>query len=80
MREQVRRPSAASPAAARPGIPPFAISRRRLLASAAGSLAAALLGEAGLAAVAKLRRVGLIGAGWYGKSVNAGRKVQRAAG
>jgi predicted dehydrogenase len=68
MREQVRRPSAASPAAARPGIPPFAISRRRLLASAAGSLAAALLGEAGLAAVAKPRRVGLIGAGWYGKS------------
>lgn len=46
----------------------FSISRRRLLATAAGSLAAGLFGEAGLAALAKPRRVGLIGAGWYGKS------------
>ncbi len=46
----------------------FAISRRRLLGTAAGSLAFGLLGEAGATAVAKPRRVGLIGAGWYGKS------------
>ncbi len=47
---------------------PFSISRRRLLATAAGGAAFALFGEEGLAAVAKPRRVGLIGAGWYGKS------------
>jgi predicted dehydrogenase len=46
----------------------FSISRRRLLATAAGGVAFGLLGEDGLAAVAKPRRVGLIGAGWYGKS------------
>jgi predicted dehydrogenase len=46
----------------------FSISRRRLLATAAGSLAAGLFGEDGLASLAKPRRVGLIGTGWYGKS------------
>jgi len=53
-----------------PPSPPsrFFINRRRLLCTAAGALAAGLRGDVGLAAVAKPRRVGLIGAGWYGKS------------
>lgn len=48
--------------------PSIAVSRRTLLRTAVGALAAALHGEAGVAAVARPRRVGLIGAGWYGKS------------
>ncbi|MFM8635008.1 MAG: Gfo/Idh/MocA family protein [Planctomycetia bacterium] len=51
-----------------PASAPFSISRRRLLATATGGLAFGLFGEHGLAAVAKPRRVGLIGAGWYGTS------------
>lgn len=47
----------------------FNISRRRFLRSAAGAFAASALGAYGADLVnRKPRRVGLIGAGWYGKS------------
>ena len=47
----------------------FHISRRRFLQSASASLALSALGAHGLDVVhAKPKRVGLIGAGWYGKS------------
>lgn len=51
-------------------IPPvFSIARRRFLQSAAGMLSLSALGQDGPDIVnAKKRRVGLIGAGWYGKS------------
>ncbi|HRY50471.1 MAG TPA: Gfo/Idh/MocA family oxidoreductase [Candidatus Paceibacterota bacterium] len=48
---------------------PFAINRRRFLYTASASLAYAVLGAYGADLVnRKPRRVGLIGAGWYGKS------------
>ena len=46
----------------------FNISRRRFLQSASASLAYAALGAYGVDLVQRPRRVGLIGAGWYGKS------------
>lgn len=47
----------------------FAIARRRFLQSAPGLLALSVLGQDGPDLVnQKTRRVGLIGAGWYGKS------------
>jgi predicted dehydrogenase len=47
----------------------FMINRRRFLQTASASLALSAFGARGLAAVnSKPRRVGLIGAGWYGKS------------
>lgn len=49
--------------------PVFSIARRRFLQSAAGMLTLSALGQDGPDIVnAKTRRVGLIGAGWYGKS------------
>jgi predicted dehydrogenase len=51
-----------------PALPPFNISRRRFLQTAAGGLALSTLGAYGADVVQKPRRVGLIGAGWYGKS------------
>jgi predicted dehydrogenase len=49
--------------------PAFSIARRRFLQSAAGMLTLSALGQDGPDIVnAKTRRVGLIGAGWYGKS------------
>lgn len=54
-------------AASRPQ--PFAIARRRFLQTAAAGLAMSTLGAYGVDLVQrKPRRVGLIGAGWYGKS------------
>lgn len=48
---------------------PFHINRRRFLQGAAASLAVSTLGAYGVDLVnRKPRRVGLIGAGWYGKS------------
>jgi predicted dehydrogenase len=48
---------------------PFHINRRRFLQSASASLALSTLGAYGVDLVnRKPRRVGLIGAGWYGKS------------
>jgi len=48
---------------------PFHISRRRFLQTASASLALSALGARGVEiAAGKTRRVGLIGAGWYGKS------------
>ena len=49
-------------------LPRFSVPRRRFLRSAAGTLALAALGPDALEAAAVPRRVGLIGAGWYGKS------------
>lgn len=46
----------------------FHISRRRFLQSSAAALAASVLGADAQDVVQKTRRVGLIGAGWYGKS------------
>ena len=47
----------------------FHISRRRFLQTASASLALSALGARGVEiAAGKTRRVGLIGAGWYGKS------------
>lgn len=46
----------------------FFIGRRRFLATSSAVLATGLLGADGADVVAKPRRVGLIGAGWYGKS------------
>lgn len=46
----------------------FTINRRRFLQSASASLALSTLGADGAELVQKPRRVGLIGAGWYGKS------------
>ena len=49
--------------------PTFHINRRRFLQSASASLALSALGARGVELVnQKPRRVGLIGAGWYGKS------------
>ena len=49
--------------------PPFHISRRHFLQTAASGLAVSALGAYGADLVnRKPRRVGLIGAGWYGKS------------
>ncbi len=49
--------------------PRFHVTRRRFLESASASLAFSTLGAYGLELVhQKPRRVGLIGAGWYGKS------------
>ena len=48
--------------------PSFHISRRRLLQTGAASLALSALGADALDITNKPRRVGLIGAGWYGKS------------
>src|SRR5262245_11668397 len=49
--------------------PAFNISRRRFLQTAAAGLAFTALGAYGAELVnQKPRRVGLIGAGWYGKS------------
>lgn len=49
-------------------LPRFSVPRRRFLRSAAGTLALATLGPHAAEAAAVPRRVGLIGAGWYGKS------------
>ena len=50
-------------------LPLFNINRRRFLQTASGTLAASTLGSFGVDVVnQKPRRVGLIGAGWYGKS------------
>lgn len=46
----------------------FSINRRRFLQTASASLAYSALGAHGVEASQKVRRVGLIGAGWYGKS------------
>ncbi|MEQ1861035.1 MAG: Gfo/Idh/MocA family oxidoreductase [Chthoniobacteraceae bacterium] len=46
----------------------FHISRRRFLQTSAASLALSTLGADALDITGKPRRVGLIGAGWYGKS------------
>lgn len=52
-----------------PVVPSFSIARRRFLQSASGMLSLSALGQDGPDIVnAKKRRVGLIGAGWYGKS------------
>ncbi len=52
-----------------PSVPLFNINRRRFLQTASGTLAASTLGSFGADIVnQKPRRVGLIGAGWYGKS------------
>ena len=52
-----------------PTLPLFNINRRRFLQTASGTLAASTLGSFGVDVVnQKPRRVGLIGAGWYGKS------------
>ena len=48
--------------------PSFHISRRSLLQTGAASLALSALGADALDITSKPRRVGLIGAGWYGKS------------
>jgi predicted dehydrogenase len=49
--------------------PSFHINRRRFLHTASAALATSVLGAEGADIVnAKTRRVGLIGAGWYGKS------------
>ncbi|MCC6232926.1 MAG: Gfo/Idh/MocA family oxidoreductase [Verrucomicrobiales bacterium] len=49
--------------------PPFHINRRRFLQTASTALAMSALGSLGAeVANGKPRRVGLIGAGWYGKS------------
>src|SRR3954470_19969906 len=58
--------SPASPSS--PAAPPF-VSRRRFLQTASASLALSALGAEGVELVnQKPKRVGLIGAGWYGKS------------
>jgi len=46
----------------------FFINRRRFLQTASATLAYSALGAHGVEASQKVRRVGLIGAGWYGKS------------
>jgi predicted dehydrogenase len=46
----------------------FSINRRRFLQTASATLAYSALGAHGVEATQKARRVGLIGAGWYGKS------------
>src|SRR5882762_190675 len=49
--------------------PPFNINRRRFLQTASASVALSALGAGALDIVnGKPKRVGLIGAGWYGKS------------
>ncbi len=63
----LRRQSASSSPSG--GISPFRVNRRRLLQTASAGLAYSTLGAYGLDLVhRKPRRVGLIGAGWYGKS------------
>src|SRR5687768_2061463 len=47
---------------------PFYISRRRFLQTSAATLAASVIGADAQDVVQKTKRVGLIGAGWYGKS------------
>src|SRR5687767_290018 len=52
-----------------PNRAPFFINRRRFLQTSAATLAASVLGaDAQDIVQGKTRRVGLIGAGWYGKS------------
>lgn len=52
-----------------PSLPPFFINRRRFLQTASAGLAVSALGTYGADLVnQKPKRVGLIGAGWYGKS------------
>jgi predicted dehydrogenase len=46
----------------------FFINRRRFLQTASATLAYSALGAHGVEASQKVRRAGLIGAGWYGKS------------
>jgi predicted dehydrogenase len=46
----------------------FSINRRRFLQTASAGLAYSALGAHGAEVSQKVRRVGLIGAGWYGKS------------
>jgi predicted dehydrogenase len=46
----------------------FFINRRRFLQTASATLVYSALGAHGVEATQKARRVGLIGAGWYGKS------------
>jgi predicted dehydrogenase len=54
---------------ASPPIAPFNINRRRFLQTASASLALSALGADALDIInSKPKRVGLIGAGWYGKS------------
>ena len=53
-------------ATAPPG--PFSVGRRRFLTTSSAVVATGLLGADGADVAAKPRRVGLIGAGWYGKS------------
>lgn len=56
-------------ATASPRAAPFCIGRRRFLQTASATLAASTLGAYGVDLVHRPpRRVGLIGAGWYGKS------------
>jgi predicted dehydrogenase len=64
------RPPTPSPLAASPAIPGFSINRRAFLKTASTALALSTLGSYGadLVNAGKPRRVGLIGAGWYGKS------------
>lgn len=62
-------PFRASRVPAQPGLPRFSIGRRRFLQAASASFALSALGAYGLDLVQqKPKRVGLIGAGWYGKS------------
>lgn len=62
-------PSRASRVPAQPGLHRFSIGRRRFLQAASASFALSALGAYGLDLVQqKPKRVGLIGAGWYGKS------------
>ena len=57
------------PPAPASGLVPFHLNRRRFLQSASAGLAMTTLGAYGVDLVnRKPRRVGLIGAGWYGKS------------
>jgi predicted dehydrogenase len=53
----------------------FQINRRRFLQTASATLACSALGAHGVEVSQKVRRVGLIGAGWYGKS-DLGRLIQ----
>jgi len=54
---------------ASPSVAPFNINRRRFLQTASASLALSALGADALDIInGKPKRVGLIGAGWYGKS------------
>lgn len=62
-------PPSAAPEASGVSLPRFHINRRRFLQTASAGLALSALGSYGADLVnRKPRRVGLIGAGWYGKS------------